>query len=102
MTSRLRWHRVYRKRAKYYAECALGTFRTKVDRRMVVLTLNDRQIGTYDDPTQAHAEAINLIEAVAADVIARRRFRAEKARRRPWKGWWPGRRPVPPVGAPDV
>ena len=54
----LTWHRVCGDRAVQYAECAIGTFRTRVAGQRVILTLNDVVIGNHGDQTRARAQAI--------------------------------------------
>jgi hypothetical protein len=68
MTARtlLSWHRVFGDRCACYAECALGTFRTRTKGGRVILTLNDVKIGDHHGLALARQQADRLIEATAA------------------------------------
>jgi hypothetical protein len=67
----LTWHRVHGDRAAQYAECAIGTFRTRVAGHRVILTLNDVVIGNHGDQARARLQADRLIEATAEHFVRR-------------------------------
>ncbi len=58
-------------RGVHYAESTIGTFRTRVAGRRVVLALNDVAISTCRDPARAKAQAERLAKAAAAHMARR-------------------------------
>jgi hypothetical protein len=68
----LTWQRVYGDRGLQWAECSIGTFRTRTVGRRVILSLNDVKIGNHGDAARARAQAERLIEAVAEQMGRRR------------------------------
>jgi hypothetical protein len=75
----LTWHRVHGDRAAQYAECAIGTFRTRVAGHRVILTLNDVMIGNHGDQARARSQADCLIEATAEHFARRTITRPQPA-----------------------
>jgi hypothetical protein len=72
-SSILAWRQVYGDRAVHYAECAIGTFRTRSKGARTVLTLNNVVIGDHRDSRRARKRADRLIEATAEHLVGRSR-----------------------------
>jgi hypothetical protein len=68
-SSILAWQRVHGDRAAQYAECAIGTFRTRTAGHRVVLTLNEVVIGNHGDQVRArHREHGGLYGPLAEEA----------------------------------